>query len=621
MALNHTNRWRSSPQILTVLQVELGRGLVQRFVGRHVSLVGNRQILRFLSLAGPVACLVNATVGVIAQRAVDLVPYEVTGRAWVTWWVGDTLGVIIFGPLTLMLLPEQREVWRDRRLKVALPALASVAIAIALFLQGAAMSQHQQDAVLKNTADAAASVLTRELAEYYEVLGGVRGFFMASVHVSPAEFGTFTRVALAAHPEIRALSWDVALQADQLPAFVQQHRTIEGLDGFSADGFTATKQAAGGQVPSNYALVAYVEPRATNAAALGFGTASKPARLSAIGRAISSQTFASTAPISLVRGSAQEAGYLVFLPVYKTSPGPALATGSSKGLLGFAVGVFSANDLMQDAFTRTRWRRQSLALTDITDAQNPVPMSTLPSSVSGTPLPTLRRVIPAAGRIWRLDVTTTIHAGAQPQLVTEPSVMVTGLGIAMLLMAFLLLISGLERQARRDANIDPLTGLYNRRALLTRLESARRLPQSNGTSHVLLFLDLDHFKTVNDTAGHGVGDAVLQDIAAILRRGVRESDTVARLGGDEFAIILLDCDAGRGCSIAEKIVQGVRERALHAEGPQVTVGVSVGLTMITAPDPQDVDELLHHADRASYVAKFAGGNRVVQHKSDAVPRI
>jgi diguanylate cyclase (GGDEF)-like protein len=243
-------------------------------------------------------------------------------------------------------------------------------------------------------------------------------------------------------------------------------------------------------------------------------------------------------------------------------------------------------------------------------------MTEMPSALSGTPLPTLSRTIRAAGRVWRLDVTTTIQAGAQPQLVTEPAVMLVGLSIAMVLMAFLLLISGLERQARREAEIDPLTGLYNRRALLSRLEFARRISQANGTSHVLLFLDLDRFKAVNDSAGHAAGDTLLQGLAGVLRQAVRESDTVARVGGDEFAIILLDCNANRGWSIAEQVVQDVRSHSMEVAGRTIQVGVSVGLAMISPPDPEDVGELLRHADRASYVAKFAGGNRVVQHKPE-----
>lgn len=160
----------------------------------------------------------------------------------------------------------------------------------------------------------------------------------------------------------------------------------------------------------------------------------------------------------------------------------------------------------------------------------------------------------------------------------------------------------------RQANFDVLTGLPNRSMFQDRLEQAIKKAHRSGEQVALLFLDLDYFKEVNDTLGHGVGDKLLQIAAQRLTRCVRECDTVARLGGDEFTMILGELrethSAGR---VAQLVLQALAEPyQLGIE--QVYVSASVGITFY----PQDglgTDELLKNADQAMYAAKAQGRNR------------
>lgn len=590
-------------------QAWVGRTLVFRLVGRHTSFVSPAPIIGFLLAAGPVACLVNSGLGTAAQLSAGLIDPQRGVLAWMTWWVGDSLGVVLFGPLALMLLKEQREVWRRRRLFVALPAVAAVAAGVGIFLQGAALEREQRVLELSTTADVAQHQLEDEMLRVSEVLKGLRGFFLASRDVDPAEFRIFTDNALLDDPALQAISWNPWVEAAGVEAFVTAQRALPGLETYRINEKDADGNVVQAPPRSSYVPVGLIEPLADNAKALGFNIAADAVRARAIARAVRTGTLSTTAPIDLVQEQATQKGGLVLVPVFDSPSIPSTPAERARHIAGFAVGVYRWGDLVNAAFAPGRWSGTTITLTDITDG-SPVVMATRVSAVDGEPQPTQTRFIHFGGRTWSLDVTRIEALSGTPQLVNSPVVMLLGLFMALFLMAFLLLVSGMEHQARNDADIDPLTGLLNRRALLARLESARRRCQTAGSSHVLLFIDLDGLKRVNDTTGHEAGDVVLREVSTVLQAVVRERDSVARVGGDEFAVVLLDCGRERGVRIGQDIVDRVGAMRLTIAGTVHAVGASVGLTVIEAPDPSDVPTLLREADVACYAVKRRGGGAV-----------
>jgi diguanylate cyclase (GGDEF)-like protein/PAS domain S-box-containing protein len=159
-----------------------------------------------------------------------------------------------------------------------------------------------------------------------------------------------------------------------------------------------------------------------------------------------------------------------------------------------------------------------------------------------------------------------------------------------------------------QANFDPLTRLPNRRLFRDRLEQQIKNAHRVGLPIALMLIDLDHFKEVNDTLGHDVGDILLIEAARRIQSCVRDSDTVARLGGDEFIVILSDLASPSSVdSVAQHILDQLAESfVLHSE--TVFVSASIGITLYPA-DTADIESLLKHADQALYVAKDAGRNR------------
>jgi diguanylate cyclase len=165
-----------------------------------------------------------------------------------------------------------------------------------------------------------------------------------------------------------------------------------------------------------------------------------------------------------------------------------------------------------------------------------------------------------------------------------------------------------QRRLTHSANHDVLTGLPNRSAFSRVLSDACRVAASGHRQHALLFIDLDRFKPVNDTAGHAAGDELLKLVAGVIRASCRAQDFAARMGGDEFVVLLSDCPLPNGRKVAQKIADSISAIPFEWNGAAYSIGASVGIAPINREVEQDV---LRAADAACYAAKAAGRGRVV----------
>jgi diguanylate cyclase (GGDEF)-like protein len=165
-------------------------------------------------------------------------------------------------------------------------------------------------------------------------------------------------------------------------------------------------------------------------------------------------------------------------------------------------------------------------------------------------------------------------------------------------------------ETEKLATTDGLTGLANHRTFQARLDEHLLASQRYGKRLALILCDIDHFKSVNDTYGHPVGDQVLRGVARALQKEARATDLVARHGGEEFAVIMPETDAAGGRVIAERIRVKVGAFALATELGQLRVTISLGLA--TFPDDgRRKAELVELADACLYHAKRSGRNRTV----------
>jgi diguanylate cyclase (GGDEF)-like protein/PAS domain S-box-containing protein len=166
----------------------------------------------------------------------------------------------------------------------------------------------------------------------------------------------------------------------------------------------------------------------------------------------------------------------------------------------------------------------------------------------------------------------------------------------------------LEREMRRLAETDPLTGLPNRRRFEREVEQRVRDPELSGGRGTLLLLDLDDFKDVNDQFGHGAGDDLLIAVGEALRASVRDEDLIGRIGGDEFAVLLAPGRAARADAVAARLLAELQASGQKARSLPVTA--SVGACSIPS-SPISASELWRRVDRAMYGAKARGGGKHV----------
>ncbi|MGO9446759.1 MAG: EAL domain-containing protein [Thiobacillaceae bacterium] len=164
-----------------------------------------------------------------------------------------------------------------------------------------------------------------------------------------------------------------------------------------------------------------------------------------------------------------------------------------------------------------------------------------------------------------------------------------------------------------QATHDALTGLVNRREFESRLARALNTSIQQGRTHALCYMDLDQFKVINDTCGHGAGDELLRQLAVALKHELRDRDTLARLGGDEFGLLLENCSQLDALPVAEGFHAAVQRFHFKWDEQIFAIGISIGMVMIT-PDGGSVANLLSAATAACYVAKHRGRNQIHQYE-------
>ncbi len=219
---------------------------------------------------------------------------------------------------------------------------------------------------------------------------------------------------------------------------------------------------------------------------------------------------------------------------------------------------------------------------------------------------------------WGLLEVMTIWTAAKSIVGAGESLLFYGLPLSMVAASILVALGIADRlreqraalsDAERRAQTDPLTGVLNRRSLIERLDAACARAQARGLPVALLFIDLDHFKSINDTRGHLAGDACLRAVIGPIQKELRKSDVIGRYGGEEFVVILSSADAHAAETIAQRIRERVEGLAIEGFGEPIRFTCSIG---VAASDSLKVwgDELVASADAAVYVAKGAGRNQV-----------
>lgn len=213
--------------------------------------------------------------------------------------------------------------------------------------------------------------------------------------------------------------------------------------------------------------------------------------------------------------------------------------------------------------------------------------------------------------------------GIRPPGSAIPADAVATIGVnlcGLVLLAYVAMVISREQRRSRDAairlsSVDSLTDLYNRSFFFAALDREIQRCARTGRGFCLLMMDLDGLKALNDRYGHFHGDRALRIVGDMIRAGVRRIDIAARYGGDEFVALLPETDPRGAAVLAEKIRQGVADKAIPATGFDIRTSLSIGV-VVFPDDGRTADELMIAADRAMYVSKRLGKNRVAGRGQD-----
>jgi len=178
-----------------------------------------------------------------------------------------------------------------------------------------------------------------------------------------------------------------------------------------------------------------------------------------------------------------------------------------------------------------------------------------------------------------------------------------------------------QEEAEHQANHDILTKIANRKLLLEILEKELSKAKRHQLRHAFLFIDLDHFKSINDSYGHHIGDLLIKHTADILKKNIRNEDFVARISGDEFAILLLNLDIEDAESIVVKITNKILDelsKEMLLENNKIKISSSIGIRIFPLDINETSENIIRDADSAMYTAKAAGKNRLILHKEHKI---
>ena len=298
-------------------QAAVGAWAVRRFQGQPLTLTEPREVARFFVLGAVLANIVSASVGVAALSWAHHLSAATALRSWLTWWTGDTIGVLIAAPIVLTLIGRPASVWAPRRRSVALPLAMLTVLATLAIVQARRWDEDRSQALFERDAAGAYSAVAQHLQTPLHALEAMRGLFIGSADVSRDEFRGASSTWTDGDAGPQAIGWAERVDARRLAAFEARARA-DGSSGYAV----YDRGAAGERLPASGAElmpIRYIEPLGANAMALGVNVLSVPQARQAIELARRSQRPAASVGFRLTQERGQQTGVVVYRAVY---PGP-----------------------------------------------------------------------------------------------------------------------------------------------------------------------------------------------------------------------------------------------------------------------------------------------------------
>lgn len=399
------------------------------------------EIGRFLLLAGPVACLVHATVSIGARTALGLMPTGLAPQAFLGWWTGDTLGVLVGTPMMLTLVGQPASLWRARRQPVGIPLLIATVLLALGVREVQIWGQEREAAVFDQDVQATANAVNLRTNGYRDALAALSGVFHASNEVTREEFAKAARYWIDSLKGIQAAGWDERVLAADLPLF-EARQQQDGLTGYKVFDTHKRLPPSGAEL----AAVRFIEPRAGNEAALGYNALSMAVTRDAYDQARREDRVMATPGFRLMQERAQQTGIVVYQPVYKGSPfTPQTRMKAHSGAVFLALRMDDAVNAMLQGHPSYL----EACMIDISAPGHPLLGGTAAcKSGKASQVSAHRAQIPVefAGRQWQLSMWSAGPVPVAGLSVTSWLLAIGGVSLAAALGALLLVMTGHARR-------------------------------------------------------------------------------------------------------------------------------------------------------------------------------
>ena len=406
----------------------------------------------FFIVAGPLACLIASTIGISSLLSFDLIPLNSALLSWRNWWIGDSLGVLIITPLSFCLFGKPSELWRPRRLTVALPLFGALLALVGIFTTVFQIEQSRVQMVFDKEADSLGMHFVDYANKIIDNAFVLQDFYKVSSVVQRDKFATFSQSLLVRHPEIQALEWLPRVPYDTLSAFEKRVQT-EGYANFRV----TEKNEEGNLVPvqkrEEYFPILFVEPMVGNEKVFGYDSNTSPLSRQSKQLARENHRPSVSQRLMLMQRNDLEPAVLISIPIFREP-----TDANQPDLSGFVSEIILPARMAEIAFIPSEISYLGINITDINSAQNQGVLYSKPAKSQlgkNYRLKSWQYDFTFMDRVWRILITPDssfiiVHGSTLPWVT-----LIGGLFFTSLLSFLLLTISG--RTAQIEALVDHRT--------------------------------------------------------------------------------------------------------------------------------------------------------------------
>lgn len=351
------------------LQAGISSYLIIKQLGDNLALDTDRAIFRFFFYGALFGCLISASIGGISMYALGILPATALMNNWVTWWMGDMLGVLTITPIVLIIYARPREIWSSRRWNVMLPLVICLILVVTAFIFIRYHEEQKQQLEFQLEAERISQNLQIKLNSHVDAVKNIERFFASSESVSREDFSTFVSNTLQNHQEITSLAWVPRVTQAQRNAFELHVLDEEFLD-FHITEANAQKKLVDAAQREDYYPIIYFSPFVASSPVFGYDMGSQITRRKAIEKARDSGAVTATDPLVLISRKDPQTSVLLYAPVYARGRLIDNTEQRQQAFMGVAVSVLMVGEIIQSLLSDEEKKNILLKFYDLSYPSN-----------------------------------------------------------------------------------------------------------------------------------------------------------------------------------------------------------------------------------------------------------